>query len=53
MVWSPALGSACTRERTQTEYSHDNIFDTLLGLFHVQSRVYRPQADMLAGCGVM
>lgn len=53
VVWSPALGSACTRARTQTEYSHDNIFDTLLGLFHVQSRVYRPQADMLAGCGVM
>ncbi|CAK8715391.1 Lipid A ethanolaminephosphotransferase [Candidatus Electronema halotolerans] len=29
------------------KYSHDNIFHTLLGLFHVQTNLYEKQLDML------
>lgn len=35
-----------TSHRKQ-KYSHDNIFHTLLGLFHVQTNLYQKQLDML------
>lgn len=32
---------------TQAEYSHDNLFHTLLGLFEVKTEVYQKEMDML------
>ncbi|QSX38921.1 phosphoethanolamine transferase [Shewanella sedimentimangrovi] len=34
------------------EFSHDYLFDTLLGLLHVETSVYRRQTDALAECNV-
>jgi lipid A ethanolaminephosphotransferase len=28
------------------EYSHDNLFHTLLGLFNVETKVYKKEMDM-------
>lgn len=41
----------CLNKQTSTQaYSHDNLFDSLLGLFNVQSTVYRSELDMFAKC---
>ncbi len=45
------LSLACLRERAEDgRYSHDNLYHSLLGLFDVQSRVYRKELDLFAGC---
>ena len=45
------LDEACLRSRAETEsYSHDNFFDTMLGLMDVQTSIYRPDLDVLRGC---
>jgi glucan phosphoethanolaminetransferase (alkaline phosphatase superfamily) len=31
--------------------SQDNLFDTVLGLFGVETRVYRQPLDLTHGCG--
>ena len=31
-------------------YSHDNLFDTLLGLIAVRTEVYKPELDLVAEC---
>jgi lipid A ethanolaminephosphotransferase len=31
-------------------YSHENLFDTLLGLFDVQTSIYRPERDIFRTC---
>jgi lipid A ethanolaminephosphotransferase len=31
-------------------YSHDNLFDTLLGLMAVKTEVYKPELDVVAEC---
>jgi lipid A ethanolaminephosphotransferase len=50
VVWSPTLDSACLRARRDHPYSQDNLFDTVLGIFTVQTRVYRREADMFSAC---
>ena len=42
--------NACRDEIAQRPASHDHLFDTLLGLFRVLSRDYRPGMDLLADC---
>lgn len=46
--WS--LDQGCLQQHRHNEYSHDNIFHTLLGLFDVQSSEYLPQLDMFRPC---
>ncbi len=36
------------KNRAKHEYSHDNLFSTLLGLFDVQTEVYEKNMDILA-----
>ncbi|PHS30752.1 MAG: phosphoethanolamine transferase [Sulfurovum sp.] len=35
------------KNRSNNEYSHDNLFSTLLGIFNVQTNVYKKEMDML------
>jgi len=35
------------RQRSTKEYSHDNLFHTILGLFNVQTNVYKEDMDIL------
>ncbi|WP_220783365.1 phosphoethanolamine transferase, partial [Shewanella sairae] len=45
------LDLAClNQEATKGGFSHDNLFDSLLGLLNVTSEVYRPTADIFARC---
>ncbi|MGO4998656.1 phosphoethanolamine transferase [Oceanisphaera sp. W20_SRM_FM3] len=32
------------------EYSHDNLFDSMLGLLDVSTQIYRPQLDIFSSC---
>jgi len=48
---SQSLDKACLKQRAhEGRYSHDNLFDTLLGLMSVTTSVYRSELDILAGC---
>lgn len=42
--------SACLRGTSNAALSHDNLFHSMLGLLHVQTREYQPQLDMFASC---
>ena len=37
------------KERLKDPYSHDNVFHTILGMFEVESSVYKPEMDILNG----
>lgn len=58
MLWLSAsmtrqarLDRQCLQQQArQGHYSHDNLFDSVLGLMGVSTGVYRPELDMLAGC---
>ncbi|MBL0375513.1 phosphoethanolamine--lipid A transferase [Rhizobium sp. KVB221] len=41
---------ACARARSAMPYSHDNVFDTLLGMLNVETRIYRAGLDIFSGC---
>jgi len=32
------------------DYSHDNLFDSVLGIMQVNTEIYRPDQDIFAGC---
>jgi lipid A ethanolaminephosphotransferase len=44
------LDPACIAARRTEEYSHDNLFDTALGLMGVRTAIYRQDRDMFAPC---
>jgi len=44
------LDRECMENASDEEYSQDNFFDTVLGLFAVRTQVYRPGQDMFADC---
>lgn len=50
VAWSPGLDQACLESLRDRPYSHDNLFDTVLGLFAVRTAEYRPQADIFHDC---
>lgn len=57
LAWiSPSMQSAlaldmnCLETTRQQAYSHDDLFASILGLFDVQTGVYRADADVFAGC---
>ena len=43
-----ALDSKCLGSKEA--YSHDNIFHTILGLFSIQTKLYKKDLDVFAGC---
>ena len=44
------INSACLRDFALRRASHDNLFSTVLGVFDVQTSVYRQERDLLANC---
>ena len=46
------INDACLREFARRRASHDNLFSTVLGVFDVQTSVYRQERDLLASCRV-
>ena len=44
------LDMACADAKRQQALSHDHFFHTVLGLLDLQTTVYRPKLDALAGC---
>lgn len=46
-----SLDSKCLTERSKNdEFSHDNLFHTLLGIFDVATKDYDPKLDILRNC---
>ncbi|MBP7567991.1 MAG: hypothetical protein KA795_18480 [Burkholderiaceae bacterium] len=57
MWFSPAfaqnarLDLSCLRNNADNkDYSHDNFYHSMLGLFDVQSNVYKSELDLFAAC---
>ena len=54
LFWSNKLADTgfnqCIEQQRNQAFSHDNIFDTLLGLTHVQSTEYHPEQDIFNTC---
>ena len=54
LFWSNKLADTrfnqCIEQQRNHAFSHDNIFDTLLGLTHIQSTEYRPEQDIFNTC---
>ncbi len=44
------LERACLERTADLPLSHDNLFDTVLGLLDVQTAIYRPERDILRPC---
>jgi lipid A ethanolaminephosphotransferase len=44
------LARNCTRQAAGQPLSHDNLFDTVLGLMSVETVAYRPERDVLHSC---
>ena len=40
----------CLNANTQNEYSHDNLFHTVLGLLNIETSVYNADLDMIRKC---
>ena len=47
---SAGIDRDCLDRIAGDAYSHDNLFDTVLGFFDVQTRDYRPGRDILHSC---
>lgn len=45
-----AINRQCLHESTTSEYSHDNLFHTTLGLLNVNTSLYKSDMDMTARC---
>lgn len=41
---------SCVEQRSQQPFSHDNVYDTLLGLTHTTSRSYQSDMDIFQAC---
>ncbi|MGX1112010.1 lipid A ethanolaminephosphotransferase [Pseudoalteromonas sp. MBR-15] len=54
LFWSNKLADSrfnqCIEQQRNHVFSHDNIFDTLLGLTHVGSIKYNPEQDIFYAC---
>ena len=44
------LKSACLEKKSSQEYSHDNIFHSILGLFNIQTTMYNKDLDIFSDC---
>ncbi|GGY64010.1 phosphoethanolamine transferase [Cellvibrio zantedeschiae] len=45
-----SINRQCLSDQTNTEYSHDNLFHTTLGLLNVDTGLYKPELDMTSQC---
>ena len=49
-VRDSGLDTGCLRRVAAQPASHDNLFPSVLGLFQVSTKVYRPAGDLFAPC---
>ncbi|MBE2897267.1 phosphoethanolamine--lipid A transferase [Pasteurellaceae bacterium HPA106] len=50
-IQAQQLSVRCLQQQANTtEYSQDNLFHSLLGMWDIQTREYRPQKDIFAPC---
>lgn len=47
---SQRIDTKCLADSRAQPASHDNLFDTVLGLFEIKSERYRPGFDLFQGC---
>ncbi|MEO8313168.1 MAG: phosphoethanolamine--lipid A transferase [Pseudomonadota bacterium] len=50
LLQSAGLDESCVRVGADAPLSHDNLFDTVLGLADVESSIYDPKKDFLRPC---
>lgn len=44
------IDQQCLRDHSHSRFSHENLFDTILGMFHIQTALYKREEDILALC---
>lgn len=44
------VNARCVRGRADEQYSHDNLFHSVLGLLNVRTAAYRSEQDLFDGC---
>ncbi|QLG89628.1 phosphoethanolamine--lipid A transferase [Chitinibacter bivalviorum] len=49
---SMKLNSACLQQRATQSASHDNVFHSMLGLLDIETKTYKSELDLFAGCKV-
>ncbi|ENM5746535.1 phosphoethanolamine--lipid A transferase [Vibrio mimicus] len=47
---SKGIDSNCLRSKTESSYSHDNLFHSLLGMMDISTEAYQPNLDLFAQC---
>ena len=45
-----SLDKGCLVQESGSEFSHDNLFHSMLGLFEIKTDVYRSEMDLFAPC---
>ena len=44
------IDQRCMEARRDQEFSHDNVFHSVLGMLNINTAVYNPQLDMFHAC---
>jgi lipid A ethanolaminephosphotransferase len=44
------LDRAALAQKRNQRFTHDNLFHTVLGFMEIETSIYRPELDILAGC---
>jgi len=44
------IDQACLEAKRHAAFSHDGLFHSMLGMLDIQTRAYRPERDLFAGC---
>ncbi|MBR9882187.1 phosphoethanolamine transferase [Marinobacterium lacunae] len=50
MLQDAHISKACLAEKRHDEFSHDNLFHSVLGLMGVETSVYNPKLDLFNAC---
>ena len=45
-----AIDKTCLQHKRQQAFSHDNLFDSILGLLDIKTSVYQPAMDLFSSC---
>ena len=44
------IDEKCLKDKSTQEYSHDNIFHSVLGLFNIKTKYYDKNLDIFYNC---
>ncbi len=45
-----AIDRQCLRDQNAQDYSHDNLFHTVIGMLNIETSVYNPELDIVKPC---